>query len=86
VFQHAHPEFAHRKYRPDVPAFAVRDFEYGPRSFVKGEAFPWRELGLSQDQLRHLWMACLVNTPELEAPVADLVEPLKVKPKFKERR
>lgn len=40
---------------------ATQDLLCGPTRFVRGDAFPWRELGISEFELAQLWVSNKVD-------------------------
>lgn len=66
-----HPRPTYRR-GPDVRFVVVSSFEWGPRAFVPGDAFPWQELGLGEWDVRCLWIKHLVDVDERPAPPAIL--------------
>ncbi len=40
---------------------ATQDLPCGPKRFGRGDAFPWRELGLSETDLAELWVAFKID-------------------------
>lgn len=47
---------------PSMPVVvACSDLPCGPKRFARGDAFPWRDLGLSEIDLVQLWVALKVD-------------------------
>ncbi len=57
-------------------AVATTDLPCGARRFKRGDAFPWRDLGLSEIDLLQLWIA---NQVDAIVPVA-VATPPRVEP------
>lgn len=64
--------FAARHYKPDADYVAMRSFQYLDLNFNVGDVFDWRAIGLTNDQVKLLWNACLLNVAaEIKKPVTE---------------
>lgn len=61
MLQHAAHAFAPRQFSRDGEAFAVRDFDWGARTFKQGESFPWQSMGIPLQRAHELWVVCLID-------------------------
>lgn len=50
---------------------ACGELSCGTRSFKRGDAFPWRDLGLTEIDLLQLWLHHKVDVDMLERQLAD---------------
>ena len=59
---------------------ASQELVYGPKRLKRGDAFPWRDLGVSEYDLFQLWIALKVDNavPPAAKPIA---APLPAQPK-----
>jgi hypothetical protein len=51
---------------PALPVFAADALSCGEQKFVADQPFPWRELGMSEFELRAFWTSGLVYFKPLE--------------------
>lgn len=59
---------------PSLPVVvACSDLPCGPKRFSRGDAFPWRDLGLSEFEVAQLWGALQVDCVE-RTEVAEVAE------------
>ena len=68
---------------------AKADLAYGPMRLVRGDAFPWRQLDVSEYELVQLWatqtLDCIVP-PDVAAPAAVKPAPLAQQHKHRHQR
>lgn len=64
---------------PALPVLAAATLQCGAQTFKPDEPFPWRELGLSEFELRAFWLSGLVRF----VPVGELAKVETPKPRRK---
>lgn len=73
--------FPIRQYQPGGEFVAVRDMDYGLRSFKAGDPFPWREMGVPEATVQMLWKAVRLEVKrDAVRPAAAAKAPAQGKP------
>lgn len=59
---------------PELPVVASQAFTTGGRAFKDGDPFPWRELGITEQDAVTMWCSRLVDCVPATVQVAEVTQ------------